>query len=414
MSSKKYDLVLFGATSFVGKIISLHLFEHLSRRPDISWAIAGKSLEKVSALQKHISPSTGNIPVIIANALDLSEMRQLCSETRLVLSTVGPYALYGEQLVRACAETGTDYCDVTGETYWIKEMITKYQNVAENTGARLVNCCAFDSIPSDLGVYFLQQEAKKRFNTYFPRVSMRVASMRGGVSGGTIASIVQMIEAAKNDRSVRRGLQDPYQLCRDKPETPMTVISPRGPAYDHEYMSWVAPFVMEATNTRIVLRSASLGGLKYQEPFSYGEAILSGSGIRGLATALAISALYGVLGVCLFFRPLRAFTTKFFLPSPGEGPSEEDQLRGHFDIRLLGQNDAGEKLCVKVTGDRDPGYGSTAKMAAQSALCLLETPKETTAGGFWTPASSMGEALIARLKAHAGLTFEIVIHEKKI
>jgi len=194
----------------------------------------------------------------------------------------------------------------------------------------------------------------------------------------------------------------------------MNVVSPRGPAYDRDYESWVAPFVMEATNTRIVLRSESISDLNYGKPFFYEEAILSGSGIRGLATAIAISAGLGVLGACLFFRPLRALTTKFFLPSPGEGPSEENQLRGHFDIRLLGQNDIGEKLSVKVTGDRDPGYGSTAKMAAQSALCLLETSKETTAGGFCTPASSMGDALIERLREHAGLTFEVFMHGKKI
>jgi short subunit dehydrogenase-like uncharacterized protein len=409
MPNIKYDLVIFGATSFVGKLIAVYLSEHLSGSNTISWAIAARSEQKLRALQRQLGEEGEKIPIIIANAMNYKDMLRLCQTTNLILSTVGPYAIYGEELVKTCAETGTDYCDITGETHWIKEMLLRYERVAQRTGARIVSFCAFDSIPSDLGVYFLQQESKSKFASFLPNVKMRVASIRGGVSGGTIASALGFIDALKDNPVVRKDSMDPYQLCFERPKRTMGKQRFPVPRYDSEFKSWTTPFIMEATNMRVVLRSNSLSKKSFDDkPFTYNEAMLTGPGFRGLLSAMLIFGGLALIAILLFFRPLRRIMTKLFLPAPGHGPSKETQLKGHFDIRLLGSNDHGERLAVKVTGDRDPGYGSTAKMAAQSALCLIETPKEETPGGFWTPSTSMGDALLSRLRANAGMSFEVI------
>ena len=408
MPSAKFDFIVFGATSFVGQIISAYLSEHLSGCSEISWSIAARSETKLCSLQKQMSIKGDKIPIITANAMEYEDMLDLCQRTRLILSTVGPYAMFGEELVKACAETGTDYCDITGETHWIKEMLVKYERLAQRTGARLVSCCAFDSIPSDLGVYFLQKESNRKYAGCLPNVKMRVASIRGGVSGGTIASVIKFIDAFRENPVVRRESMDPYQLCNGRPKRPMDKQKFLLPGYDSEFESWTAPFVMEATNTRVVLRSNDISRNNYDDkPFNYGEAILTGPGVRGLLSAMLISLGLATTAILLYFRPLRLMMTKLFLPAPGHGPNEQSQLQGHFDIRILGSNDHEQRLTIKITGDRDPGYGSTAKMAAQAALCLLETPKEQTPGGFWTPSTSMGDALIHRLQAYAGVLFEV-------
>ena len=409
MSSKKFDIVVFGATSFVGKIISGYLSEHLSGSEEISWAIAARSEQKLSSLQKQLSIKGRKIPIITADAMRYEDMRHLCQKAHLILSTVGPYAMYGEELVKTCAETGTDYCDITGETHWLKEMLVKYESLAQLTGARLVSCCAFDSIPSDLGVYFLQKESKNKYASLLPNVKMRVAAVRGGVSGGTVASILGFIDALRDNSVVRSESMDPYQLCRERPKRTMGKQRFPFPRYDSEFKSWTTPFIMEATNTRVVLRSNSISKNSHgDKPFAYSEAMLTGSGFRGLLSAVLIFIGLSLAAVLLFFRPPRLIITKLFLPAPGRGPTEESQLQGYFDIRFLGSNDKGQRLAVKVTGDRDPGYGSTAKMAAQSALCLAGTPREKTPGGFWTPSTSMGEALLSRLQSHAGVSFEVL------
>ncbi|MDE0840741.1 MAG: saccharopine dehydrogenase NADP-binding domain-containing protein [Porticoccaceae bacterium] len=406
MSNTNYDLIVYGASSFVGNIMTRYLVEHLANLPHITWAIAGRSAAKLEQLRSRLGAPAAALPIIVANANDNAALHKLCSSTRVVVSSVGPYALYGEPLVAACAETGTDYCDITGEAYWIRRMIDTYQVRAEASGARLVSCCGFDSIPSDLGVHFLQGRSMAQFGHYCNTISLRVASMRGGASGGTIASVIEAIKAAKNDRRLRREMLDPYQLCPaiGVDRIPQTRL--QGPVYDEAFNAWVAPFIMEAINSRVVLRSSAIGERDYGSVFAYHEGVLTGTGLRGRMAAIGMSAGLGAMLAGLYFNPLRALLTRWVLPAPGEGPSPEAQLRGSFDIRLCGADETGNQLRVQVTGDRDPGYGSTAKMLAQSALCLLETPREKTAGGFWTPATAMGDALIERLQQHAGITFD--------
>ena len=409
MAVKKYDLVIYGATSFVGQILTEYLYEHIGLTRKVKWAIAGRSEAKLRALRDSLGEGASKLPILTADAADQAALDAMCQKSRVMISTVGPYMLYGELLVKACAENGNDYCDLTGEAYWIKLMIDKYAKAAKKSGARIVNCCGFDSIPSDLGVQFLQQAGKQRYGSFFRQVKLRVKAMKGGASGGTIASMVEMIVAAKADPAVRSAMGNPYILCPDKHTYSNRQISVKGPVYDKDFGSWAAPFIMEAINARVVLRSNSLLKMAYGKDFSYGEAMLSGPGIKGRFAALGITLGLGAFAGGLIVNPIRNLMQKYVLPKPGEGPSLQDQLNGYFDIRLHGQNKKGQQLMIKVTGDRDPGYGCTAKMLAQAGLCLaFDLPKEDKAGGFWTPATAMGEKLIPRLIGDAGMTFEVV------
>ena len=405
-SNKQYDLVVFGATSFVGQILTTYLIEHLGTNSDISWAIAARSTAKLTELRDSYGDSANQLPMIIADSHDEASLQAMCSQTRVIISTVGPYALYGELLVKTCAETGTDYTDLTGEAQWIKQMQDKYQQAAENSGARIVNSCGFDSIPSDMGMFTLQQQAQEQFNHPMPHTKLRVKAIKGGASGGTVASMIEAIKAAKADPKVRRQMGNPYLLCGKDHQYQQKAHSVKGPMFDKEFNSWIAPFIMEAINSRIVLRSNALMGMAYGKDFTYSEGVLTGPGFKGRVGAVVSTLGFGALGIGLFFSPLRALLEKFVLPAPGEGPSPEAQLKGFFDLRLYGADNDGNHLMVKVTGDRDPGYGSTAKMLAQAGLCMaMDIKKEDQAGGFLTPSTAMGGALVKRLEEHAGLTF---------
>jgi short subunit dehydrogenase-like uncharacterized protein len=408
MNSNHYDLVLYGATSFVGQITARYLLQKLGSRGDVKWAIAGRSQSKLTELKGSLGAAAVDLPVIVADSSDSDSLDQLCKQTRVVISTVGPYALYGEPLIRACVENGNDYCDLTGEAYWIKQMIEKYQGAAKKSGARIVNCCGFDSIPSDLGTYFLQQTAKNRFACYFNQVKLGVKAMKGGASGGTIASMIEMLIAAKANAKVRKAMANPYLLCPENHSHKRRQSRLKGAAYDRDFQCWSAPFVMEGINTRVVLRSHGLQSMPYGDDFSYSEVMLTGRGGRGRLRGLSLSLGLGAFVMAAFITPLRKLMQKFLLPKPGQGPSEQEQFNGFFDMRIIGQNEK-HRLVVKVTGDRDPGYGSTAKMLGQSALCMAyDIDKSALSGGFWTPATAMGDQLIERLSEHAGLTFEVI------
>lgn len=405
-SNKQYDLIIFGATSFVGQILTTYLVEHLGTENSISWAIAARSEAKLTELRDSYGDSAKQLPMIIADSHDETSLQAMCAQTRVIVSTVGPYALYGELLVKTCAESGTDYTDLTGEAQWIKNMQDKYQQAAQQSGARIVNSCGFDSIPSDMGMFCLQQQANKQFGHPLPHCKLRVKAIKGGASGGTVASMIEAIKAAKADPKVRRQMGNPYLLCGKNHQYQQKAHSVKGPMFDKEFNSWIAPFIMEAINSRIVLHSNALSGMAYGKDFTYSEGVLTGRGFKGRLAAIMSTLGFGALGLGLFFSPLRALLEKFVLPAPGEGPSPEAQLKGFFDLRLYGADNDGNHLMVKVTGDRDPGYGSTAKMLAQAGLCLaMDIKKEDCAGGFLTPSTAMGNALIKRLEDHAGLAF---------
>ncbi|OAO03883.1 saccharopine dehydrogenase [Sphingomonadales bacterium EhC05] len=403
MTDQKFDIIVYGASSFVGQIMTRYMHEQFADE-SISWAIAGRSKSKLETLSKDIGLS--DIEILVADASDESALKMMCERGKVVISTVGPYALYGDTLVKVCAESGTHYCDLTGEPQWIRKMQDRYESVAQKTGALIVHCCGFDSIPSDLGVHFLQQHALKKFGQTCSQINMRVAKLKGGASGGTIASIINMVKEAAGDAELRRQLKDPYSLC-----PPDHSFSARQRdvkmAYDEEYDSWIAPFVMAAINTRVVHRSNAMTGNNYGTDFLYEEAMVTGKDGRGKRMARATAWGMNAFMVGLAIPPVRWLLENHILPKPGEGPSEKEQLEGEYDLRFFGKTSAGDKIKCRVTGDRDPGYGSTAKMLAQAAACLAQDVPEGAVGGFWTPASILGDKLIERLREHAGLTFDL-------
>jgi short subunit dehydrogenase-like uncharacterized protein len=409
MSTRSRDVVAFGATSFVGKILSSYLLEEFGTHGKLKWAAAGRSKTRLQELRDSLGTKAAKLPLVVADAADGPSLRKLCASTRVVVSTVGPYALHGEPLVRACAESGTDYCDLTGEVQWIRRMLQRYEATARESGARIVHCCGFDSIPSDMGVYFLQREARSRSGAPCTRIKMRVKAMRGGFSGGTVASLMNLVKEASVNPALRKELADPYSLCPAGSAPAVRQPEVRSAQLDPDFGAWVAPFLMGAINTRIVHRTNALSGHAYGNDFVYDEAMLMGRGPRGALAAAATAVGLAGFMVAGAIDPLRAALERFVLPKPGEGPSPEAQRKGFFDLRFVGTMADGRQIRCKVTGDRDPGYGSTGKMLGQAAACLaLDVDKAATPGGFWTPATIFGDRLLQRLTDHSGLKFEVV------
>jgi len=409
MGEPRHDLIVFGATSFVGRILCRYLLEQSGSGEALQWAAAGRSQPKLDELKRSLGPRARTLPLLIADAADEASLRRMCRQSRVVISTVGPYALYGEPLVKTCAESGTDYCDLTGEVQWIRRMIERYESTARRSGARIVHCCGFDSIPSDLGVHFLQREARGHFGRACSRIKMRLKAARGEFSGGTVASLMNVIKEASANPTLRKELANPYSLC--PPGYSPAVRQPlvRGAQFDPDFAAWVAPFVMSAINTRIVQRTNALSNQAYGADFRYDEATLTGRGVRGRLAALGLTAGLAGFMAAGAFAPTRWMLERFVLPAPGEGPNERAQERGFFDLRFLGTTADARQLRVKVTGDRDPGYGSTGKMLGQAGTCLaLDVAKSARAGGFWTPATVFGDLLIERLRRFSGLTFEVI------
>jgi short subunit dehydrogenase-like uncharacterized protein len=410
-----YDIVVFGATSFVGKVLCRYLLAQYTNSVDAPrWAIAARSEAKLNAFLQTLAAEgfdTASLTTIIADSGDESSLRAMCKQTNVLISTVGPYALFGEPLVKVCAELGTDYCDLTGETPWVARMIEKYESTAKLSGARIVHCCGFDSIPSDMGVWFLQAQAKKRFKAPCPTVTMRVKRMQGTASGGTIASLLNVMKEAAKDAKLRKILANPYAMCPNDFTPKTKQFNQLLAAYDKNFDTWTAPFIMAGVNTRVVFRSNALLKGIYSEtgtPFTYNEAMMMGEGTMGRLKAMQFAAGLGGFAVAAAVKPSRWVLEKL-MPKPGEGPSLEAQAAGFFDLRFHGRTLAGDEIKVKVTGDKDPGYGSTGKMLGQAAMCLaFDVPKEKYAGGFWTPASLLGNSLVKRLQTSAGLHFDVL------
>ena len=408
-ADRRLDLVVFGATSFVGQILCRHLVQRHGTGRDVDgslrWAIAGRDAAKLDI----VADATGaDVERIVADASDPDALAELATSTRVVVSTVGPYALYGSPLVAAVVAAGTDYCDLTGETQWMRRMIDAHAAAAELTGARVVHACGFDSIPSDLGVWFTQQRAIEKLGAPCEHISMRVKTLQGGASGGTVASMMNVVEEATHDSDLRRLLADPYALApvdmRVGPEQPDINRPVRDPASG----GWAAPFVMAAVNTRVVQRSHALLGRPWGPEFRYDEAMMTGTGPLGAAKAGAIAAGIGASLGLAALGPTRRFLERFVLPKPGEGPTPAAQEKGSFDIRFFGTSADGRSIRTRVTGDRDPGYGSTAQMLGETAVALVDLDPDQLGGGFWTPSTAFGDGLVERLEAHAGLRFDVL------
>jgi short subunit dehydrogenase-like uncharacterized protein len=405
----KFDIIIFGATSFVGQILTRYMLAQFAVDGEIKWAIAGRSQSKLNELKLSLGTSGEALDIVVADAADEDSLHSLCSATRVVISTVGPYAIYGEPLVKTCVALGTDYCDLTGEVQWIAKMLERYEDLAKVSGARIVNSCGFDSVPSDLGVYFLQQHAKQKFGETCSNIKMRVKKMKGAASGGTVASMTNIFKEVAGNPALRKILANPYAICPPDHGNRVRQNNMNRPQYDNDFNSWVAPFVMAVINTRIVHRSNALLAGDYSPHFEYNEAMLTGKGLIGSGIAAGVGVGLGSFAMAAVIPPTRWAMERFILPKPGEGPSLDAQEKGFYDLRFFGKTDSGKEIRCKVTGDQDPGYGSTAKMLGQAATCLVQdVSKKNVSGGFWTPASIFGTKLITRLENHAGLTFELI------
>jgi short subunit dehydrogenase-like uncharacterized protein len=366
-----------------------------------TWAIAGRSESKLQELKQRLN--LNKVPHFVSDATDETGLRALCEKTNVVVSTVGPYALFGETLVKVCAQSGTDYCDLTGEPQWIKQMLGKYEADAKSSGARIIHCTGFDSIPSDLGVYKLQKTVIEQTSAPAKHIKMRVRKVKGAASGGTIASMLNVFKEVKENPELRKVLINPYVLCPDGHLFKQRQKIHKGAEHDKSLDVWTMPFVMASINERIVHRSNALLGNQYGDDFLYDEAMTAKSGLQAWIFTLSLGAF--MLAASL--SPLRKLLANYVLAKPGEGPTSEQQLDGMFDMRFYADMPNGNKLVVKVEGDRDPGYGSTAKMLAQAVLCLSKDIPDLN-GGFWTPASALNEPLIERLAKHAGVTIEVM------
>ncbi len=391
--SKEFDIVIHGATGFTGRLVAEYM---MARYPNngnpegIRWAMGGRSADKLAAVRDEIG-APKDTPLLVTETANPASLQALMNRTRLVLTTVGPYQLYGNEMVAACASNGVDYVDLCGEPAWMRHMIDAHEDAAKKSGARIVFSCGFDSVPFDLGVFMLQSEFKNKHGHAASRIRGRVRKMKGTFSGGTAASLKATMAAAA-DPAVLDLLRNPFSLTPGftGPKQP----SGAKPMIDEALGAdmWVAPFIMAAINTRNIHRSNFLMAHTYGEDFVYDEMMITGAGEKGQAIANHVAAdkSLGSEGG----------------PKPGEGPSRQERESGFYDVLFLAEDGQGNTAKVSVKGDKDPGYGSTSKMIAECAVCLLCQSKETT-GGIWTPAPALGKDIIARLAANAGLTFAV-------
>jgi short subunit dehydrogenase-like uncharacterized protein len=403
VGEREFDVIVYGATGFTGRLVAEHMLATHGVGRGVTWAMAGRSKSKLESVRSEIG-APADVPLIIADASDAAALEAMAKRAKVVITTVGPYQLYGEPMVAACVKAGTDYVDLCGEPAWMAAMIAKYDAQAKASGARIVFSCGFDSIPFDVGVTFIQDEAKVRLGAPLRRVRGRVRKMKGGFSGGTVASLMATLESAKKDRSILPTLANPFAL------TPGFAgpAQPSGESVEHDIAAgqWAAPFIMATINTKNVHRSNFLLGKAWGADFVYDEMMLTGDGAGGEKRAKAAKRNGDIQNALLNFAPTRALLRKFALPKPGEGPSKEERETGFYEVGFHGETADGRTLRASVKGDKDPGYGSTSKMIAESALCLArDVGRDETAGGVWTPGAALGRKLIARLEAHAGMKF---------
>ncbi len=405
--SREFDVVVFGATGFVGRLTAAYLADHAPAGTRI--ALAGRSSGKLADVAAGLPGEAKDWPRIVADADSPASLDALAARTRVVLTTVGPYLKYGEALVGACAAAGTDYVDLTGEVPFVRWAIDKHDETARASGARIVHSCGFDSVPSDLGVFALYRRAQAEDAGTLGATTMVVTSLRGGVSGGTIDSM-RTIADQVSDPAVRRVLLDPHALTGGPGErTPrrpeandMAVVPAR--EVDPSLAGWLAPFFMASHNTRIVRRSSALladaGTDGYGPGFRYREAMATGripllSSLAAGAVATGTAVGLGAMAA----KPLRPLLDRL-LPKPGEGPSEKARLAGHFTTKTYTRTSKGTRLVARIHAQGDPGYQATAVMLAQSALTLaLDRAELPELFGVLTPAAAMGDALTARLRA---------------
>jgi short subunit dehydrogenase-like uncharacterized protein len=387
MADKEFDIVVYGATGYTGRLVAEHFVREYGGKPDApKWAMAGRSKDKLEEVRGLIGAPDAT-SLVVADADDPGSLDAMCRRARVVLTTVGPYQLYGSELVAACARTGTDYADLCGEPAWMRQMIDAHDAAAKASAARICFSSGFDSIPFDLGVLMLQKEAVARHGTPAPRVKGRVRAMQGTFSGGTAASLTATLKAIAKEPFLMKIMASPFGLTPgfEGPDQPAGML----PHYEEEFGRWAAPFIMAAINTKNVHRTNFLAGFPYGRDFRYDEMMLTSPGEAGKAAAEAITGLIK--------NPFGAKP-----PKPGEGPSAEERENGYYDLVFRGEWPDGRALSYGVKGRYDPGYGSTSRMLAETGIALLACQAP---GGIGTPGALLGEALVARLREHAEIAF---------
>jgi short subunit dehydrogenase-like uncharacterized protein len=400
-ATRDLDLVLYGATGFVGRLTAEYLARAAPEEARIG--LAGRSREKLERLREGLGSRAADWPLVVADSGDRAALAELASRTTAVATTVGPYRRYGVGLVEACAAAGTHYADLTGETLFMRETIERFDAPAKASGARIVHTCGFDSIPSDVGVLLLHEAAGELTDTTFV-----VRRLKGGISGGTVASLKGTVDDVKSDRSLAKVLADPYALSPDRDAEPELgrETDLRGAEYSEELGTWFGPFVMAPVNTRVVRRSNALQGWAYGRRFRYREVMAFGSGLTGRAAALGVGGGMAALGAGLALPPSR-FVLDRVLPDPGEGPKEDLVRHGFYVIEIHARTPDGERCVCRVEAQGDPGYGATSVLLGESGLCLaLDVDRLPARAGVLTPATAMGSRLAERLRA-AGQTFDV-------
>ena len=400
-----HDLILLGATGFTGRLVAEALLSAARTEPT-RLAFAGRNAEKLGEVRATLAlrfPEAAAIPLLSADTTDPASLATLAASTRVIATTVGPYRRYGTPVVEACVNAGTHCCDLTGEVPWMRTVIDTFQDRAVASGARIVQPCGFDSIPSDLGTFYTQSECLARWGHPAEKITGLLGESRGGMSGGTAESMRELSDQLRHEPDVRRLLVQPYSLNPDP-----TFRGPDGPdslavGWEPHLGKWTAPFFMAPVNTRVVRRGHALMGFPWGEGFRYEERMTLPGGPRGAALAAGIAAGLATTAAMLA-SPLASVLTNR-MPQPGAGPSEEARRKGHWVMRFVAE--AGEKWLLTEAGDAhgDPGYDSTARMLSQSALSLVHDPL-TVGGGCWTPASALGHFLVERLRK-VGLRFEV-------
>ena len=399
--TREFDVIIWGASGFTGRLVASYIFKKYGSDKDLKWAMAGRNLDKLKLVRSEVANE--NVSLLLADSNDQVSLNDLTKRTSVICTTVGPYAKYGSKLVQACVENQTHYCDLAGEVQWIRKVIDKHHESAKSNGTKIVNCCGFDSIPSDMGVYFIQNDARNKGIKIAKHIEMRVAGVSGGISGGTYESLSQVNAEAFKDKNVFKVLINPYGLNPDGEQNGLDSYDLRSVVFDNSSKNWIGPFLMAGINTKIVRRSNALDEYPYGKDFKYDEATLCGKGLSG-----RIKGIIGVipLAILMSAKP-GSFVKKIvdkILPKAGEGPDKNKRENGFYNLRFYITYDDGSKDVAKVIGDMDPGYGSTSKMLGEAAVCLAKD-QLTDVGGVLTPSVAMGDKLLIRLKNNAGLTF---------
>lgn len=404
-SGRTYDIVVWGATGVAGRFVSEYLIEQYTPE-HLSLAVGGRNRERLESRVSDLtrrSDTWDDVPVVVGDATDPESLRTIAGDTRVVCTTVGPYTSYGTPLVEACIETGTDYCDLTGEINWIREMIDRFHGPAVDAETRIVHSCGFDSVPADLGTHLLQSFATEHFDAPCETVRIYLEDGNGGVSGGTLASFAESFDAAATDPLARETLRNPYSLAPPGERSGVDPGEQRRPRNDPLYGSWTAPSPMAPINERVVRRSNALLGYPWGREFRCTEVVPTGDGPAGAVVAGAVAGGLGLFKTGMSVGPLRSGLRRYVFPAPGEGPTREEAEDGFFSIRLLGRGTATDgpfTVAVEFGADRGPGYGATARMLGEAAVCLagddVDTPFD---GGILTPATGIGLPLVERLRA---------------